>query len=223
MDFEKFINSKIYAIFDKIYRFIMINILWFLFSLFGLGIFTFMPATHAVFVMHNSMIQDKDAPILKSFWTIFKKDYWKNQKLFIIFLIIGVILFLDVKLYFHLLTENSTFFMTVGFWISCMFVLLYLITFIHVFMLNLYFPDLSTFKKIKNAFIFAIIMPFRSLFVLIISVASIIFVIWYQFLVPLIFFALASILAYITIKVMKPKYNKLLKERKSIDVSDYLN
>jgi len=223
MDFEKFINSKIYAIFDKIYHFIMINIIWFLSVVLGFGVFTFMPATQAIFVMQNSMIQEKDVPIFKAYWAILKKDYWKNQKIFIIFFLLGVILFFDVKMYYDQLLDNPNMFNRIGFWVSCLFVLIFIITFINIFMVNLYFPEWKTFKKIKYAFMFAIALPLRSFIVLAISVTSIFIVLWYQFLLPLIFLVLASLLAYITIKVMKPKYDKLLKERKSLIVTDYLN
>jgi uncharacterized membrane protein YesL len=66
----------IYHLCEWIVRLAIINTLWVLFSLAGLGIFGWAPATAATFaVMRQWFLYKRDIPLLKTFFSFYKKDF----------------------------------------------------------------------------------------------------------------------------------------------------
>ncbi len=75
----------------------LVNFLWILFTVIGLGIFGWAPATTAAFgVIRKILISpDSDVPLFRTFLSIYKKDFIRANALGIIILSGGILLFLS--------------------------------------------------------------------------------------------------------------------------------
>ena len=78
-------------------RLAYINILWILFSLAGLIIFGFFPATVAMLATLRQYLQKNDPPVFKTFWNYYKTEFFASNKLGAISVVIGFILFININ------------------------------------------------------------------------------------------------------------------------------
>jgi uncharacterized membrane protein YesL len=133
----------------------VLTILWFSFTLSGLIVFGFMPATAAMFsVLRKWIDREEDLPVYRHFTSVFKAEFFKVNMLGIILLLTGLIIFLDWK-FFN--SSNSPFYHSV----SYVFVFL---SFIFFIILLYIFPVFShyeykTINYIKNSLLIAILNP----------------------------------------------------------------
>src|SRR5690625_6019457 len=68
--------SALYRIMEWISRFAYIQILWLLFTLLGLGLLGFFPATISMLaVMRDWFLSKPDSPIFRTFWSYYKKEF----------------------------------------------------------------------------------------------------------------------------------------------------
>lgn len=82
---------------ETISRLAYVNVLWFTFTVLGLGIFGWAPATVALFSINRKWLMgDKDIPIFKTFWTVYRKEFVKSNLLGILLLAAGYILYVDL-------------------------------------------------------------------------------------------------------------------------------
>lgn len=73
-----------------------LNILWILFSILGLGAFGVMPATVATFTIARKWLKlEEDIPIGKTFFSTYKKEFVKSNRIGFILAIIGMILYVN--------------------------------------------------------------------------------------------------------------------------------
>ena len=81
MNFERYVNSKFYHFIEILYKLLIINFLWLIISTIGFVVLTLMPAVIATYVVINSMNHDREFALVKSFFLVFRKEYWRSQKL----------------------------------------------------------------------------------------------------------------------------------------------
>ncbi len=221
MDFDRYANSKMYSFFDILYKLMMINIIWFFMTIIGLGVLTIFPATIGLFVLVGTLIEQSDFPLLTSFFAVFKKEYFKSQKIFFVLLIVGLVLYFNIRIYYEVMGDLNLIY-SIGFFLTLVLILLYLFILSHIFMVYLYFPNFKTFQTLKYAFLFSLAYPIRSLFLVIINGTLIFVIFWVRYITPISFLFMMSLIAFITIKVLNPKYAAILKEKKPLDVYDYI-
>jgi uncharacterized membrane protein YesL len=75
-----------------------LNFLWILFTILGLGVLGFMPATVATFTIARKWLkQEEDIPIGKTFFSTYKKEFLKSNGIGFILAMIGMILYVNVQ------------------------------------------------------------------------------------------------------------------------------
>ncbi|MBU5595090.1 DUF624 domain-containing protein [Amphibacillus sp. MSJ-3] len=75
-----------------------LNLLWFVFTIAGFGLFTIGPATYAMMKYYDRWLRLKEKPkITKSFWTYFKERYL--QSLFISWIVLALFTIITVNLF----------------------------------------------------------------------------------------------------------------------------
>jgi len=96
------INTSLYRGTEWVMRFAWVQVLWVSFSFLGFILLGFFPSTIAMFtVIRKWVMGQDDIPILKTFWTTFKAE-WKKSNLFGgILLVIGALVFIDLRLVNH--------------------------------------------------------------------------------------------------------------------------
>ncbi|MUK87716.1 DUF624 domain-containing protein [Ornithinibacillus sp. L9] len=204
------ISSAIYTALEWITRFAYVNLLWVAFTLVGGILLGFYPSTLAMFAIVRDWLRGKyDFPIFTTFWSYFKSEFIKGNKLGIfitmLFILIGLDLFyIQVNLN-HLLSWTS----------------IPLFAFIVIFLLFLFyiFPafvhyDLNVFQLIKNAFLIMLINPIHSF--LIILCLTFVYVI--MSIVPALFFIFGGITyAFMTMWLCLHAFHRIEKKKESIE------
>lgn len=84
---------------EVISRMAYVNLLWIFFTIIGLGVFGFMPATVALFtVIRKWIMGDKDIPVFKTFWEAYRKEFFKSNLFGLVLFVIGYIIYIDLLL-----------------------------------------------------------------------------------------------------------------------------
>lgn len=173
MDTSGFLGS-FNKLLEWISRLAFLNLLWISFSLLGLIIFGFFPATVAMFsVARKWMLGNDEMSIFKTFWTTYKREFLKSNVLGVIIVAIGLILYIDFNFVQH--AENS--------FATILYVPFFIITLIFISMLFYIIPifvhfDMKLSQVIKNSF-FVMIMNPLSTFYMLIGSFGILFVLSY--------------------------------------------
>jgi uncharacterized membrane protein YesL len=173
MDTSGFLGS-FNKLFEWISRLAFLNLLWISFSLLGLIIFGFFPATVAMFaVVRKWMLGNDEMSIFKTFWTSYKREFLKSNILGVIITALGLILYID----YHFIINSPS-----GF-VSILYVPFFIITFIFISMLFYIIPifvhyDMKISQVIKSSF-FVMIMNPLSTFYMLIGSFGILFVLSY--------------------------------------------
>lgn len=99
MNVEENWASSVMGILDKIIKLIYINLLWFVFTIAGLGIFGIMPSTAAVFSITRKMIKGEEiSNVFSDFWKVFKQSFVICNLVGVLFFTIGVFLYIDMRI-----------------------------------------------------------------------------------------------------------------------------
>ena len=73
-------TGKFFRVCEVISKLAYVNLLWIFFTVLGLGVFGFMPATIALFAVTRKWVMgDKDVPVFKTFWTTYRKEFFKSH------------------------------------------------------------------------------------------------------------------------------------------------
>ncbi|AOV08605.1 YesL family protein [Sporosarcina ureilytica] len=90
-------TGRFFRICEIISRLAYANLLWIGFTLLGLGIFGFMPATVALFtVTRKWTMGEHDIPIFGTFWSTYKKEFFKSTLFGALLFFIGYIIYIDL-------------------------------------------------------------------------------------------------------------------------------
>jgi len=137
----------VYQAGEWIIRLVYANLLWMLFTLLGLGIFGFMPATVSLFALLRKWIIGNEVDsAFTIFWTNYRKEFLKANLFGVMFLVIGLIIRLDI-LFFQ---DSSNLVFQILFVLMICLSLLYFITLVNFFPVYVHF-DLSIFNYVKYA------------------------------------------------------------------------
>lgn|SRR5690625_136376 len=143
-------------------RLAYLNLLWIAFTIIGLGIFGFMPATTAMFAIARKWLHGEvDIPITKTFWQQYKASFFQTNILGLILGGVGYLLVVEFRI---LQVQESMMYTIVGFgvlFILCM----YGILLTYFFPIYVHF-NLSLTEYLKWPLIIGIIHPLLSIFLL---------------------------------------------------------
>ncbi|RKL68231.1 hypothetical protein CR203_07025 [Salipaludibacillus neizhouensis] len=91
-------------------KFALLNILWLFFTVLGLGVLGLFPATVAMFSISRKWIQgDRDIPVVKTFWTMFKSNFMKANIYGWMIALAGVVLYVNYLIIVAAGTETPIF------------------------------------------------------------------------------------------------------------------
>jgi len=148
-----------YRISVWIMNFVYLNLLWIFFTLVGLIVFGFSPATISVFSIVRKWIQGyTDIPIFKTFWKNYRKEFLKSNALGLFLTVIGYVLYLD----FQLVLRTSNTMLQYTFLPLILVILVYLLTLLYVFPIYVQY-NLKMIYVLKNALVIMIFRPFTTL------------------------------------------------------------
>jgi uncharacterized membrane protein YesL len=136
-------------------RLAYINMLWIFFTLSGLIVFGIGPATGAMFtVIRKWVMRETDIPVFKTFWDQYRKDFIKTNLLTMIMLLIGYILYIDLKFFNSM---DGFLFQILSYLFIGLF-LLFFITLMHLFPIFVH-CELKVLQYIKFSFLYGLSYP----------------------------------------------------------------
>ncbi|HZH58404.1 MAG TPA: DUF624 domain-containing protein [Metabacillus sp.] len=132
-----------------------LNILWIGFVCFGFVIFGLFPATAATFSICRSWaLKDYDISIFNQFYSVYKKEFVKSNKTGLILVIVGLILYFDIRI---LQETNISFlkpFVLFFYAAGCLF----LLSIPYVFPVLIHY-ETNAFKIIKSSLLLMLVHP----------------------------------------------------------------
>lgn len=139
-------------------RLAILNLLWLGFSLLGLIVFGFFPATVAMFAVLRSWLRgEDDRPIFQTYWRAFKAEFLAANGYGILIGILGFIVYLNL-IFMSVNQSGSMLLLHIPLYTFLIFsalTLLYLFpTYVHY--------DLGFFQIIKQAFLIMMIQPIQT-------------------------------------------------------------
>lgn len=144
-------------------RLAYVNVLWVMFSLLGLIVFGFMPATTAMFaVIRKWIMGENDIAIFNTFWKAYRKEFFKSNLLGYILFVVGYVLSIEFQI---LRAQDSLIYLITSFGVIALF-LLYLIIILYFFPILVHF-NLKTTQYIKWPFIIGMIHPILTIFLIV--------------------------------------------------------
>lgn len=148
---------------EWIMRMAYINVLWIIFTILGLVAFGLFPATAAVFsVVRCWIMGETDIPIFKTFWKTYKSVYLRGNLLGYFLLILGVILYIDIRIFNASPSSfvNLLAIPLIGITIVFILTSLYIFpTFVHY--------EMKITRVIKNSFLIMVINPLTTIIMLV--------------------------------------------------------
>jgi uncharacterized membrane protein YesL len=147
-----------YSISEWVMRFMCVNILWILFTLLGLGVFGFFPATTAMFAVVRKWVMKKhDIPVFKTFWHIFKGEFVKSNMIGLIITLFGLLLYTNI----HIIDAITIPILKLLYIPNVILIIIFLLTLLYIFPVSVHY-DVGTKEAIKNSLIFMTINPIQT-------------------------------------------------------------
>ncbi|WP_066190621.1 YesL family protein [Gracilibacillus timonensis] len=165
------------------------NMLWVLFSVAGLGILGFFPATAALFAVIRKWMLEEDIRVFQTFWKYVRKDFIKANILGYLVLAIGYILYIEFQI---LWSSGQTMYVLASFGVLAL-VFLYVIMLLFLFPIFSHF-NLSMVNYLKWPLVIGIIHPILTVFIVL--TLSVSYYVVFMTIPALLFFFGGSITAY---------------------------
>ena len=198
--------NRIYSATEWIAKFAYINLLWIGFSLVGLIVLGFFPATISLFaVIRKWIMGEGDIPIFRTFWTTYKSEFLRSNGLGLLVAVVSGLIVLDLVFMKNL---GNGFTNAIQFPLY-MFLFAVVMTMFYLFPVYVHY-ELKLIQMIKNSFFMMLINPLENL-VMIAGIASLIFVV--KFIPGLGFFFGGSLSAAIIMASGYLAFNKVDKKK----------
>jgi uncharacterized membrane protein YesL len=141
-------------------RLAYLNALWILFTIIGIGLFGFFPATSGMFEVVRKWVQgENDIPIYKHFWKTFKKEFIKINLMGYMFVSIGYFLTIEFMI---LRNQEHITYLIASFGVLGL-LIIYLIILLYLFPIYSEF-ELKFFHYIKWSVFIGIAHPILTIF-----------------------------------------------------------
>ncbi|WP_407267950.1 YesL family protein [Radiobacillus sp. PE A8.2] len=181
--------EKLYRLSEWIMKLAYVNFLWIFFTIVGLGVFGFFPGTVAMFtIIRKWLMKDVDAPIFKTFWHAYRKDFLRANILGFSMIVIGYLLYVDYRFF----QSTGSLLQPISF-IFIILLFLYFVVFLYIFPVFVHY-EYKLFEYIKYSLVIALGKPFQT-FVMVMSSFILLFV--FQFLPGLIPFFAGSLMSIV--------------------------
>ena len=155
--------TAINKFFDWVARLALLNVLWILFTVLGLGFLGVFPAIAATFTITRMWVSgETDLPVVRTFWKFYKKDFIKSNILGYILSVLGYILYLDF-VFLTVSPSNAVNILTIPF---VLITFIFILTLLYVFPVFVYY-DMKILQVIKSAFFIMFSNPLETLTMLV--------------------------------------------------------
>lgn len=205
---ERFFGSDsiLFRVLEKIANFVVLNILWFICCI---PIVTIGASTAALYYVSLKMVRNEEDRVSKMFFKAFRQNLKQGSALTVIFIVIGLLLYVDIK---HIFSwQNDMKMILIGLLVGIVLAVLVIVS--YAFPLLAQF-DNTTINIIKNAFMIGMAnMPCTIVILVLNAIPMIILGVFpYIFYVMLPFWLLFGIaaIAFLNSKMLKGVFEKYI-------------
>ena len=172
---EVFMNklsmSGLFTLTEWIARFAYVNLLWICFSVLGLVVFGFFPATVSMFtVIRKWIMGESDIPVFRTFWNTFKKEFLRSNGLGIVLTLLAGLILFDLN---YMKVDNGNFLQLIHIPLYLL-IFAILLTVLYIFPVYVHY-NVKFIQLFKNAFYIMLINPLSNI-VMLIGMAATLFV-----------------------------------------------
>ncbi|HHU23721.1 MAG: DUF624 domain-containing protein [Bacilli bacterium] len=222
MNFEKYINSRVFSFFNFLYKLVVISLLCFIASTLNLYVFGILASGVAAIILFKTSSNDSEIPLVLTFWLGFKRNYFKALKISLIMFVMVFILAFNTYYFYRLTLETKTMYSYIALYITIGLDIITFTTLILIMLVCVYFPFLNVYHTIKYSVTMLFVFPgaFFMLVGLVIVFLILSYLFWY--LIPLL---IPGLFLYLVQLLYRNKLNKLLTEDgiKPLDAPILLN
>lgn len=143
------LDNPVWRFIGKLCDLIVLSFIWFIFSI---PVITIGPSTTALYYVLMRLVKDEEGYLIKDFLRSFKQNFKQSTIIWIILLIIGIILFIDIFWYKNIHSTIGLFM----YYLSLILFFIYSMIFLYIFPLVAKFENTS-----KNLFKFALFMSIK--------------------------------------------------------------
>lgn len=188
---KKGLAGTLYRVAEWVARLIYLNLLWILFTIMGVVVLGFFPATASTFTVARKWInKETDINIWKTFQEAYRKNFIKANIIGIVFLAIGWILQIDLR--FFQTQSNSLTFLFLSYFSIFLFII-YMVIGLFLFPVFTHYK-LKTLQSFRQAFFIVFLRPMDALM----AAAGFVIVYYFMYVMPaLIIFLGMSTLAVV--------------------------
>jgi uncharacterized membrane protein YesL len=154
-------SNAIYTFCDWLTRLAYINLLWILFTFRGFVIFGFFPATIAMLATLRQFLLKNNPPVFQTFSQYYKKEYFNSNKLGLVIVMIGFLLYMNINFIQYTPNQLSFFLFYSSMIMTCIYFLVICYT-----MASYVEFDQPLGTHMKNALLLTIYSPLPSLFII---------------------------------------------------------
>lgn len=198
--------NRAYSTTEWITKFAYINLLWIGFSLAGLIVLGFFPATIAMFTIIRKWLKgEADIPIFQTFWTTWKSEFFRSNGLGLLVTAVGGLIALNLVF----INSSGNSFANVIQIPIYLFMFTATLTIFYLFPVYVHY-ELKLFQMVKNSFLMMLISPIENI-VMIAGIIAVIFVV--KFIPALGFFFGGSLSAAIIMSAGYLVFGKMDRKR----------
>lgn len=176
-------------------RLMILNLFWMLFTVMGLIVAGFFPATTAMFaIIRKWMIgQSNELPIFKTFFKLYTHYFIQANLLGVIYLAIGALLTVDL----HFFRYSNGLFTNVLLLVIYSLIAIYSIMLLYLFPVYVHYEQ-NILENVKYTFILTIARPLHALLMVITLIATLLM---FRYLPGLVPFCFGSVSGFVVMKI----------------------
>ncbi|MFS0654512.1 YesL family protein [Bacillus sp. 179-C3.3 HS] len=204
--------SRMLRMCEWVMRLSYTNLLWLLFTILGCGLFGFMPATTALFSVMRKWIQGHEqVKVFRTFWNVYREEFFRANLIGLVLLMIGVILYVDLAYIYP-----------TSFLLHVLRFAIYIFGFLFIVSLFYIFPLLAHYDWKKRLYLkFSLLLGISYLqYTLVMFAFTAILFVLFAYLPGIVPFFSMSILAYVQMWFAYQVFKKVEadSEQKAVDV-----
>lgn len=155
--------TAINSFLDWVTRIALLNVLWIVFTILGLGFLGLFPSFSATFTIARKWVNgETDIPVVKTFWQYYKKDFVKSNLLGYLLSVVGYVLYLDF-VFLTVSPSKAVYLLTIPF---VLIAFIFTLTLLYVFPVFVYY-DMKLFQVLKSSFFMMLLNPLQTLIMII--------------------------------------------------------
>lgn len=186
MNFEKYVNSRLFTFFNFLYKMVILSLIFFVASVLGLIFLTIVVTGIGILTIIKSTNDNNELPLILSFGLIFKKYFLKGLFLSLIVLGITFLLAFNTYYFYELTIKNQSIYSYIALYLTIGLDIIAISCLVMTMLISVYFPFLKTYNTLKYSLM--MLFAFPGAFFMLVGLIIVFFILAFLFpyIIPII-------------------------------------